>query len=497
MSSRTVRDLVIVAGSLIVITLLHYYTHVAAAEAHVLYRRLYYLPIIYAAFSFGMSGAVVTSVAASILFGVHAWASMGGFVGHVGSENSFEIVLFNVVAVATGGLASRLKRELARSQEISEELERAYVHLERRAMELTQVRRYAEAIVNSVVSGVFTLDEDGTIRTANPAASRILASNGEPLLGRPLCELFESDGGLCEHVARVLENGMPVAGGEVEAMAVGGRRLWLASHVSRLVDADGETLGAVVTIEDQTEVKALTEQLIRTDRLAALGELVAGIAHEIRNPLAIIKGSLQVYGDTPSVSDEFRELSDIVDQEIDRLDKVIKALLDFGRPAPAKMEPVDVARILGETVTLTSKYAEQQGVDLRVDIAEGLPQIVADGDQIKQVLVNLISNAVQSMPDGGEVLLSTQPDAPDMVSFEVSDTGTGIARAELGKVFDPFHTTKEDGTGLGLTIVHRIVDEHHGRIKVDSEQGRGTSVKVSFPVAVAAEQAPGRSASNP
>lgn len=490
-SRQTVyRDVVIVAAGLIVVTLLHYYTPTTFREAHVIYRRLYYLPIIYAAFRFGIRGGVTTAIAASILFVPHAEISLGGLSGAYGGvDNGLEVVLFNVVGVATGLLATAARREVERSRSFAGELERAYSHLEQRAVELNRIREYVQAVLDSVVSGVVTIDHTGVVTMVNPAAARILGLVANEMQQGQLCDAFEDDGGLCEQVQPLLTGEGQPAGGEIEVVVKGGRRLSLATHISQLVEADGKVLGAVLTIEDQTELKILTEQLIRADRLAALGELVAGLAHEIRNPLAIIKGSLQVHAQTAPPDDEAQELSKIINQEIDRLDTVIKALLDFGRPSPPQMKAVDVAKVVDETATLTRKYALQHGVDVAASVDEGLPDIMADADQIKQVLVNLISNAVQAIPHGGTVRIEARRDG-ETVSLTVADDGIGIGRDDLAHVFDPFHTNREGGTGLGLTIVHRIVDEHGGRIGVESRLDEGTTFTVRLPIATATASDP-------
>jgi two-component system, sporulation sensor kinase E len=474
------RDVIIIVGSLVAITLLHYYTDVRARELHDVYRRLYYLPIIYAAFRFGLRGGLLTGLAASLLFAPHAQLSLGGVLGDYGLDNGLEVILYNVVGVSTGILATSASRELTRSRAVSEELERAYAHLEQRALELTHVREHVQAIVNSIPSAVITLDSEGHIRTANPAGGRLLGDQPERLEGQPLESVFRELGGLSAKIEPVLDGRQELAGGEVEVVTRDGRRIPLATRVSRLVEADGSILGAVVTMEDQTELKTLTDELIRADRLAALGELVAGVAHEIRNPLAIIKGSLQVYAQTVPPSDDVHELSKIINQEIDRLDKVIKALLDFGRPSPSKTRECDLASVLDETITLTGKYAKQLGIDVIADKTGPLPLVTADPDQIKQVLVNLISNAVQAMPDGGVVHLGAHV-GDGCVALTVRDEGVGIEPAQLAHIFDPFRTTRDGGTGLGLTIVHRIVEAHHGHIRVESEPGKGTTFTISLP----------------
>jgi two-component system, sporulation sensor kinase E len=476
------RDVAIVVGSLVVITLLHYYTDVRAVTLHDIYRRLYYLPIIYAAFRFGLRGGLIAAIASSLLFAPHAQMSLGGLLGSYGLDNGLEVILFNVVGISTGMLATSARRELARSRAVSAELERAYASLEQRALELTRIRQYVQAIVDSIPTGVVTLDREGRIATSNPAACRLLGEDADGVNGRPLEEVLSRAGGLVEEIAPVLDGREVLNGGEVEVETRAGRRIPIMAHVSRLVDGEGGILGAVVTMEDQTEIRTLTDELVRADRLAALGELVAGVAHEIRNPLAIIKGSLQVYAETVPASDDVHELSKIVNQEIDRLDRVIKALLDFGRPSPSAMEPTDMREVIEETITLTGKYAKQLGIDVVVDHMEPLPPVTADPDQIKQVLVNLISNAVQAMPSGGSVHVGGSAD-DEFVNLTVRDEGVGIPQEEIAHIFDPFRTTRDGGTGLGLTIVHRILEQHQGHVRVSSEPGRGTTFTISLPIA--------------
>jgi signal transduction histidine kinase len=250
----------------------------------------------------------------------------------------------------------------------------------------------------------------------------------------------------------------------------------------------GRILGAVVTIEDVSEIKSLTEQLIRADRLAAMGELTAGVAHEVRNPLGVIRASVQLLEDAGCDPARISEAADVIKQEIDRLDRVIKALLDFGRPSAPTFVQTDVAEVLGDVVLFTQRFARQAEVRLSSEIEESLPWVSADPDQLKQVFLNLVTNAVQVMEAaGGEITLSARTEG-DYVVVRVADTGPGIPASDLGKVFDPFFSTRSDGTGLGLTIVHRIIDEHDGHIDVESHP-QGTTFTVSLPIAIHALEA--------
>jgi len=244
----------------------------------------------------------------------------------------------------------------------------------------------------------------------------------------------------------------------------------------------GQTVGIVITLEDLSEVKDLTEQLMRADKLSGLGELVAGVAHEVRNPLGVIKASVQMLEQEMDEGCQDAELTHVMAQEIERLDSVVSALLDFGRPSQSQFGPVDSRRVLGEVVLLTKQFARQQNVTVINDSPDGLPDIRADEDRLKQIYVNLISNAIQAMPEGGKLII-TAATREEFLRISFADTGIGISPEEKERIFDPFHTSRAEGTGLGLSIVHRIVDAHNGYITAESEPGAGSTFTVGLPLA--------------
>ena len=244
----------------------------------------------------------------------------------------------------------------------------------------------------------------------------------------------------------------------------------------------GAVLGAVVTLEDVSEVRALTDQLIRADRLAAMGELTAGVAHEVRNPLGVIKASVQLLEDANCDAQRIHNSAEVIKQEIDRLDRVIKALLDFGRPSKPYLRLTDIGEVLEDVVLFTRRFAGQSKVTISAADISSLPPVMADPDQMKQVFVNLISNAVQAMEGTGGAISVTGGTEEGFLTIVVTDNGPGIPSADIKKVFDPFYSTRDAGTGLGLTIVHRILDEHDGHIEVTSAPGEGTRFAVSLPV---------------
>jgi signal transduction histidine kinase len=201
----------------------------------------------------------------------------------------------------------------------------------------------------------------------------------------------------------------------------------------------------------------------------------------VRNPLGIIRASVQLLEDAGCGTDRVRDATRVIKQEIDRLDKVIKALLDFGRPSAPTLRPTDVESVVEDVVLFTRRFAGQARVDIATEYAAGMPLVHADADQLKQVLVNLVSNAVQAMESGGGAIKVRVWDDDQMVFISVADTGPGIPQDMLTRVFDPFVSTRDDGTGLGLTIVHRIIDQHGGRIDVESTPGAGTRFTLALP----------------
>ena len=214
-----------------------------------------------------------------------------------------------------------------------------------------------------------------------------------------------------------------------------------------------------------------------------MGELTAGVAHEVRNPLGVIRASVQLLEDAKGDPERIHEAAEVIKQEIDRLDRVIKALLDFGRPSKPTLVHTDLNEVLQDIVLFTNRFAKQSNVHIVEKLDSELPAVHGDPDQLKQVFLNLVTNAVQAMDKtGGTITIETRG-AGEYVEVSVSDNGPGIAVGDLPKVFDPFFTKRAEGTGLGLTIVHRIIDEHEGHIEVESGPG-GTVFNVTLPAAL-------------
>ena len=223
------------------------------------------------------------------------------------------------------------------------------------------------------------------------------------------------------------------------------------------------------------------EQLRRADRLAALGELSAGLAHEIRNPLGSIEGAVQILGRHELPEETRQEFTDMAYREVLRVKGLLTNFLEFARPQPPRVLASEVALLLQSVANLASESAMMARVSFRIDSAVGLPPVAVDPEQIKQVLLNLVINSVQSMPNGGKIALRARQDS-DWIQVDVEDEGVGIPPEDLERVFDPFFTTRTNGTGLGLSIAYQIVNQHGGHISAVRNPQRGMTFSVTLPV---------------
>ena len=227
------------------------------------------------------------------------------------------------------------------------------------------------------------------------------------------------------------------------------------------------------------ELQESFEQIQRADRFSAIGQLAAGLAHEIRNPLGSIAGAVDILERDAGSEDRRREFLTIIKKEGGRLDRLLSNLLDFAKPRQPQIQPVSIGQIVGAVVTLAGHTAERHGIELRAEVPP-LPPVQGDAEQLQQVILNLTLNAIQAMPEGGRIVLSAGRE-DGAFAIRVSDEGHGIPNENLERIFDPFYTTKESGTGLGLAVAHQIVTQHGGRIRVERNPDRGVTFTVLLP----------------
>lgn len=351
-------------------------------------------------------------------------------------------------------------------------------------LQVGDLRALNENILRSLASGLVAVDEDGRIIYWNPAARSILGLQDDDVR-RPVGELLPG----VEPRLRTAEGGVtgPQGRWELEVRTRAGEAVHLGMHCSPLRDGQGRRIGQLINFQDVTRLHELSEQVRRSERLAAVGGLAASVAHEIRNPLAAISGSAELLGSIAVQEDDARLLS-IIRRESARLSALVTDMLAFTRPRPPQRARVSLVRVAKEALEHFRADRANAGLRLRIEIEDGVPDAEVDAAQLAQVLWNLLRNASEAMGGQGEVAIEvrTRPtgdEEPPDVELSVIDEGPGIPEEQLDRIFDPFFTTKERGTGFGLAIVHRIVQDNGGTIELTSTPGSGTTFRLRFPAA--------------
>ncbi len=342
---------------------------------------------------------------------------------------------------------------------------------------LQEIRTYTQHVVESMADGLLSVDAQGRITTSNPRACDLLALSRAELEGRMFAAVF---GRTPLGLGDVLTHNHPLAEREIEWVVSGGGAVPLAVSATPLRGDHGEGLGAVVLLRDLRTLKALQQRVERTERLAALGRLAAGVAHEIRNPLGAIRGLVQYFQATWKETPEQRTYLDVMVREIDRLNRVVSDLVEFARPRELQREPHDLLEVVRHAVTLLEADVRAKGIHIVHDLDETLPPLLIDRDLLLQALLNILLNAIEAMEPGG-VLTVRLGSSAGAVELAIQDTGCGISREHLGRLFDPFFTTKRQGTGLGLAIAHSVIQAHDGELVVDSAPGQGTTMTIRLP----------------
>ncbi len=357
--------------------------------------------------------------------------------------------------------------------------------------QITTERNFIQSIFRHMTSGIITLNDSGTITSMNPYVERVFEVSRAAAVQKPFVAAFadhpEWTGAVQAFLGDSTRNEHQM---EQVVRRGGGREAVLEVHLSRIRQEKNIPPTVLILLRDVTNRKRLEKYLRRSDRLISLGTLAAGIAHEIRNPLTGVSLMLDDLHDHLVEHPGQRDIIERALQEIERLEKLISGLLDFASPSrDAPRSPRAVDAEIQQTLFLVKKQCRSRGVRVSVGLEPGLPPLRMDPERFRQALLNLFLNAVQAMPDGGELSLTVQRVGgerslleSDAVSFRIADTGCGIDPADMDYIFDPFFTRNPSGVGLGLSIVHSIVEEHGGRITVSSTPGKGTVFRLDFPV---------------
>lgn len=370
---------------------------------------------------------------------------------------------------AATSLGESYRALTARLERLDLELAASHEALRVSLLEKEEMRAHLAGVLESLTTGVLVADDQDLIIRCNGAAVTMIGISRSNLLGRPLADVLKEahlDGG-----------GYPLT-------AATGIPLSLARTVLR--NEAGQTIGSMVLLHDISEVRRLEERLQRRERLAAMGEMIGRIAHEIRNPLGSVELFASVLRKDLAGDAERRRYAEHISMAVQGMDRLLANLLAYMSPGRPRIGCHATEPLVRDALALAAHAITGAGIDVRLCLGADAPAIRCDATQIRQVLLNLILNAVQAMPSGGTLTIATSHDRgggrqPPMIRIAVSDTGSGIDPSHRSRIFDPFFTTRQGGTGLGLAIVHAIVEAHGGRVEVESVRGCGSTFTAVLP----------------
>jgi two-component system sensor histidine kinase PilS (NtrC family) len=446
---------------------------------------LYIITVASASLILQRRGGLLTAGVSAVLFGIVTniqlydllqveWLQPSG-LSRAQTLNAYGVHALAVLGV--GFLSGTLSEQLKRAHQSQVETEQG----------LSRLQAFHENVVQSIPSGVFTADAEGRLTWLNRAALDMTGHELGAVLHRPWWEVFGAGPqslpeGLADRMSRARQF-------DVEAVRADGSRLVLGMTLSPLFEEE-RPAGVVGVFKDLTEVRDLEEEIRRREWFARIGEMSAGMAHEIRNPLGGMAGALQMLRKDADMDEERARLMDIATREATRLNGIITEFLRYSRPPDLNLKDCDVRELLDETVELLKHDRQAAALPaITVQHQDGLPPLQVDPDKMKQVFLNLAMNAVQAMPSGGQLTIATAcrrvtsgERSGDVVEILFQDTGEGIKKEDLSRIFFPFFTTKKQGSGLGLATAQRIVDQHGGWIRVESQEGRGSRFTVCLPV---------------
>ncbi|MCK4224355.1 MAG: PAS domain S-box protein [candidate division Zixibacteria bacterium] len=399
----------------------------------------------------------------------------------------------------TQKLHSAYKNLEEKFEDLNLKLEKTNRELRQSLAEKDKISNYLNNILESLTSGVVAINLKGEITLFNRAAEEILGYKTDEVLGRKYGEIMGKEVKEKMTLSFTLKSKRLHINEEKEVLAKGGKKIPLGFSTSLLTDGDNHILGAVEVFFDLSKLKELEEEVTRVRTLAALGEMAATVAHEVKNPLGGIRGFADLLDRDLEEGDPRKKSVEKIMEGIETLDKIVLGLLNYTKPIKLDLHQVEFISFMDEVIKFFEIDLERE--KKKIDIVRKYPERTLlcriDPEQFRQVILNLLHNATQAMPHGGRIMvqvneeregrgtpqnsLRIHPEAKKIV-LKISDTGTGMSKATLDKLFTPFFTTKEHGTGLGLSTVKRIVEAHRGDIRVESEIGKGTTVFVSLPL---------------
>ena len=346
-------------------------------------------------------------------------------------------------------------------------------------------RNFREYILESSPNSMISINLRKQITSINKRTEEIFHIKRNESVGKKVGEVFEDE--IVRIIDLALDEHTVVNRKEVFWNPHNGTSGFLGLTSSLLRNHQGNVIGAMLIVRDLTEEKRTDELIRRLDRLTSLGQLSAGIAHEIRNPLASINFNVQLLAKKLAGDEHARSIIEDTQEGIDRIRILVKGMLDFAKPSQPSLMSNSIVRILKGAITLMDSQFKKKKVTAQLTLYDEIPEVVIDAHQIHQVFVNLLLNGMEAMPGGGKIdivgrVVKGHGKGQDIALLQFTDHGVGISKEDLGKIFNPFFTTKTEGTGLGLSIVHKILEQHNASVEVESEEGTGTTFSLKFPI---------------
>lgn len=434
---------------------------------------LYVLIIIYSSISLSKTACYATAIAAGALYIFILYYQTSLVLDALTAEGVLpqasiwhEIGLVSVYFHITGFLLIAILGAY-----LSERIQKTGIELGEREESLKSLQNLHENILQSLTSGVITLDLDGAVISVNKMGVDILGVDYEKtLLGQHITS-FLPGLSVSDFLLKTRE--------QIMYIRPEGERLTLGFSCSELKDSDGNVQGYIIIFQDLTNIKQLEERLRTSEKMAILGQLAAGLAHELRNPLSAISGAVEILSAETSTTDENSRLVKMATQQIDRLNLLVEDFLILTMPIQKLGGTVDLGLIIYETVESFGKTIQRKNITIDNKVKKGL-MVQAESYRLKQAIWNLLLNSVDAMPEGGKIELSSRDESGNIV-IELSDDGHGIDEQIISRLFDPFFTTKEVGTGLGLAIVQKVIEGYNGTVNIISSKGDGATFVITLP----------------
>ena len=456
----------------------------------------YIFSIFGSSFIFYKRGAFFSASFSTLLYGLLLVLQLYHWINPLGQPSFYDasqIFYSLILYMATFYIVAFL------SSTLSEELKKKKRELIQKQVDYNQLETFNRNIIQSLDSGLLTIDLSGKIIFLNRTAEKILNRNEEELKNVSIYDLFPKISEVIDEVKKKASD--PFSDYQRYQTLLtnyDGRNIYLGFSISPLTDPDGSFIGHTLIFQDITKFKEMEEQMKRFDKMAAVGLLAAGMAHEIRNPLTSLSGSIQMLKSELPLDPQQQKLMEIILRESERLNALITDFLLFAQPPQTNKRSWEIRKVIEETIDLfIHSPSFHEGIRIHRPSTRENFQAMIDPDQMKQVFWNLLTNAAQAMFNGGEIRVHLgkqngiswetglpfplQKKGKEWVKISITDSGNGITGQEKEKIFEPFFTTKENGTGLGLSIVHKIIENHNGVIKVESELGKGSTFTIFLP----------------